>query len=263
MAFTLDVLAQELGIDPATLSAKGDVVAKWNGYLSEADNKYTQATAAQKEAEVKLAAVEAEQAVIDENIAKFGMTEANTAALRANYAAMEASLKALKEQGFNVNIPETPKVTEPVKNEFNPDAFRNDVNQSLILGFDMNNRYQRLYGQPMPDDLQTLLREAQQARQPLATYVATKYDFTGREKTQREESQKKHDDEIRAAAVKEYQEKNPVTAGHPEMARGVASRHPQVVRERPIAEKGFGNLSTREKIAQSVARTRQVLNKAG
>ena len=88
MAFTLDVLAQELGIDPATLAAKGDVVAKWNGYLGEADTKYTQATAAQKAAEKALEDVKNEQATIDQNIAAFGMTEANVIALRANNAAM-------------------------------------------------------------------------------------------------------------------------------------------------------------------------------
>ena len=39
MSFTLDTLADELGIPRETLSAKSDVVAKWNGYLSEADSK--------------------------------------------------------------------------------------------------------------------------------------------------------------------------------------------------------------------------------
>jgi hypothetical protein len=259
MPFTLDALATELGIDPATLTGKADVVAKWNGYLSEADTQYRSAKTMKEEAEAKLAAVEAEQKVINDNIAAFGVTEANTAALRANYAAMEASLKELKAQGFNVNIPDAPKVADPVKNEFNPDAFRNDVNQSLILGFDMNNRYQRLYGQPMPDDLQTLLRESQQQRKPIQVYVAEKYDFPGREKSQREEAQKKHDDEIAAKAVAKFREENPVTAGHPDLARGVASRHPQVVRERPALDKGFANMSQREKIARSVAATTQVL----
>ena len=47
MAFTVEALAAELGIDPATLQAKPDAVKKWNGYLTEADTKYTQATAAQ------------------------------------------------------------------------------------------------------------------------------------------------------------------------------------------------------------------------
>src|SRR5271170_5929078 len=146
MAFSLDVLAQELGIPLETLQAKPEVTAKWNGYLNEASTQYTQATAAQKDAEAKLAAVENEQRVINDQIASFGMTEANVAALRANNAAMEASLKTLKEQGFAVNIPEAPVVTQPKTNEFDPNAFRNDVNSTLAQGFNVMNRYQRLFG---------------------------------------------------------------------------------------------------------------------
>ena len=164
MAFTLTDLASELGIEVSTLQSKPDVVAKWNGYLSEADTKYTQATNAQKDAETKLEAVKNEQRVIDENIASFGMTEANVAALRANNAAMEASLKALKEQGFDVKIPEAPKAE--TKTEFDPNGFRADVNRTLIEGFNVNNRYQRLFGKALPDDVDALAREASRARMP-------------------------------------------------------------------------------------------------
>jgi hypothetical protein len=256
MAFTIDDLASELGIDAATL--KPDARAKWNGYLTEADTKYQQATTAQKDAEAKLKQVIEEQKVIDQNISSFGMTEANVIALRANNAAMEATLKTLKSQGLDVNIPEAPAA--PKQDQFDPTKFQQDVNQSLILGFDMNNRYQRLYGTAMPDDLSVLLREATQARQPLQQYVAAKYDFAGREKSQREEAQKKHDDGIRAAAVKEYQEAHPVTQGNPELQRGVSSRHPQLAKPREGADgKTFANLPARQKIAQSVGRTRQAL----
>jgi hypothetical protein len=262
MAFTLDVLAQELGIDPATLTAKGDVVAKWNGYLSEADTKYTSATAAQRDAEAKLVAVQNEQEVIEKSIADFGMTEASIAALRANNAAMEASLKVLKEQGFDVKIPEAPVAPISKTNEFDPNAFRNDVNSTLVQGFNVMNRYQRLFGQPMPDDIDALAREAGQARKPFQQYVSEKYDFGGQEKKIQAETLAKQQAEWGAQAVAKYKEENPITAGNPEFARGRSSQHPQVVRERPEAAKGFANLSTREKIAQSVSRTRQVLNKA-
>jgi hypothetical protein len=259
MAFTLNDLASELGIDVATLQSKPDVVAKWNGYLTEADTKYTQATQAQKDAETKLEAVKNEQAVIDQNIAAFGMTEANVAALKANNAAMEASLKALKEQGFDVKIPDAPK-NEPTKTEFDANAFRNDVNSTMILGFNVNNRYQRLFGQPMPDDIDALAREAAQVRMPFQEYVAKKYDFSGKEKEIQAAATKKHDEEIAAAAVKKYQEEHPVTSGNPDLQRGVASRHPQIIRQREAGDqKQFANLPARQKIAMSVARTRAAL----
>ena len=253
MAFTLDVLA---------LAAKGDVVAKWNGYLSEADNKYTSATQAQKDAEAKLAQVKEEQRVIDENIASFGMTESNVIALRANNAAMEATLKELKAQGLDVKIPEAPVADPNKKTDFNPDAFRQDVNNSLILGFDMNNRYQRLYGTAMPDDLSVLINEAKQVRKPLTQYVAEKYDFAGRETTLKTEAQAKRDAEITAAAIAKYKEDNPVTQGNPELQRGVASRYPQMPKREAGDNKNFANMTARQKIAQSVGRTRQALEKA-
>jgi len=257
---TLADLAAELGIPAETLQAKPEAVTKWNGYLADADTKYSQATAAQKEAEQKLNQVMAEQKVIDDNIAAYGMSDANRLALEANYAAMEAQLKTLKEQGIAVNLPSMPAQAPAPKNDFDPTAFSRDVNQSLIAGFDMQNRYQRLYGQAMPDDLAKLVAEAQQARQPLTKYVAEKYDFAGREKQMTADAQKKHDDEIRAAAVKEYQEKNPNTAGNPELARGLASRHPEIIRQRETGDnKTFSNLTARQKIAMSVSRSRQAL----
>jgi hypothetical protein len=258
MAFTLTDLASELGIEVSTLQSKPDVVAKWNGYLSEADTKYTQATNAQKDAETKLEAVKNEQRVIDENIASFGMTEANVAALRANNAAMEASLKALKEQGFDVKIPDAPKATPQA--EFDPNGFRADVNRTLIEGFNVNNRYQRLFGKALPDDVDALAREASQARMSFSQYVAQKYNFAGEEKRQQDVATKAHDEQISAAAVKKYQEEHPVTAGNPDLQRGVASRHPQIVRQREAGDhKQFANLPARQKISQSVARSRTAL----
>lgn len=264
MAFDLNVLAQELGIDPATLSSKPEVVSKWNGYLAEADTKYTQGTAAQRDAEVKLQAIQDENATINAQIEKFGLSDAANSALRANYAAMEAQLKNLKEAGFaDIKLPDSlPTGTTSTAPAFDPIKFSQDVNQSLVLGFDMNNRYQRLYGQPMPDDLSVLLREAQQARKPLTEYVPQKYDFSGQEKKLSDDRAAKHDAEVRAAAVKEYQEKHPVTAGNHELQGGRPSMYSQMPRRESPDQKGFANLTARQKISMSVGKTRQALESA-
>jgi hypothetical protein len=262
MAFSLADLAKELGIEETTLSSKPEVVSKWNGYLNEADTKYQSASRAQQEAESRLAQIESEQTAINEQIEKFGYTEATVTALRANNAAMEASLKAFKEQGFDVKLPDPINTTTPAapKNQFDAEQFRGDVNASLVHGFNVMNKYQRLYGEAIPDDIDALAREATAARKPFAQYAAEKYDFAGQEKKLNEETQKKHDEEIRTAAIREYQEKHPVTQGNPELQRGAPSRYSQVARPREGQDlKTFGNLSARQKIAQSVGKTRAAL----
>ena len=256
MPLTLQDLASQLGIEVSTLKPEG--VTYLNNYVSEAETKLSNATQAQKDAETKLEAVKNEQRVIDENIASFGMTEANVAALKANNAAMEASLKALKEQGFDVKIPEAPKANA-TKTEFDPNGFRADVNRTLIEGFNVNNRYQRLFGKALPDDVDALAREASQARMPFSQYVAQKYDFAGEEKRQQDAATKAHDEQIAASAIKKYQEEHPVTSGNPDLQRGVASRHPLIARPQTGDQKQFANLSARQKIAQSVGRTAAAL----
>jgi hypothetical protein len=254
MAFDLNVFASEFGIDPATLQSKPEAFAKWNGYLSEADTKYTSATQAQKEAQAALDAVKAEQAAIDDKIKSFSLTEAEVDSLRANYAALEAQAKALKAQGYNLTIPDTPVKHEPAA--FDPNKFQNDVNSTLVQGFNVMNRYQRLFGKALPDDLDALAREAGARRMPFTDYVAQKYDFAGEEKRQQEASTKKREDEIRAEAVKKYQEEHPVTAGNPELLRGGESRFPELAK-RPAQKSAHENYggSPAQRIARSVRRS--------
>lgn len=259
MAFTLQDLASELGIDVSTL--KPEVATKWNGYLSEADTKYAAATAAQKEADEKLAQLKIENDAINDQIAKFGMTENTVNALRANYAAMEAQLKALKEAGMDVKVPDAlPAPAAPDPNE----QFRNNVTRGFAQmgeAVKLINRYQQVFSKPLPDDLDALASEASARKMSLMAYAEQKYNFAAEQQRIAAEQQKKHDDEVAAAAIKKYQEEHPVTQGNPEFARGVPSRHPQLVKPREATEsKSFANLPMRQKIAQSVARTRAALS---
>jgi small-conductance mechanosensitive channel len=253
MAFDLNVFAAEFGIDPATLQAKPEVFKKWNGYLTEADGKYQTATEAQKQAQAALDAVKNEQAAIDEKIKSFSLTEAQVDTLRANYAALEAQAKALKSQGYNLNIPETP--TAPAKVEFDPNRFQQDVNGSLVAGFNVMNRYGRLYGKALPDDLDALAREAAQAHMPFSQYVEKKYDFAGEEKRQAEKASLADKEAYAAQKLKEYQEAHPVTVGNPELIAPGASRFPELAkRPTPQKHENYGG-SPAQRIARSVKRS--------
>jgi hypothetical protein len=59
------------------------------------------------------------------------------------------------------------------------------------------NEHLRLFGAPLPDDLETLNKEAVEAHMPFRQYVEKKYDFPGKKKAIQEKAQKEHDDGIR------------------------------------------------------------------
>lgn len=258
MAFTLDTLAAELGIDPTTLAAKGDVVAKWNGYLSEADNKYQTATKTQKDALETLEQAKRDQQAINEQIEKFGATEATVAEYRANNAALTAALEEVKKQGFNVTMPNLPT---PKANTADP---MQELRDRQNLGFQqmgqamrVQAKFQQIFGKPFADDPIKLVDDAIAARLPVEEYAERKYKFTEESARIATETRQK---EVQAgidAGIKKYKEDNPSTAGNPAFQRGTASRHPQIFKPRDAADgRKFANLPPKERIAQSVARVR-------
>ena len=262
MAFTLDNLAAELGIDPATLQAKSDVVAKWNGYLSEADTKYSQATVAQREAKESLEQAQRDQAAIDEQIGNFGVNETRLTELQAANAAYKAALEEVKNQGLNVNLPNLPTSSAPAA----PDPVKT-VDQLMRGNFanmgqamQVQARYQAIFGKPFVDDPVRLIDEAAVAKMPVAQYAEQKYKFS--EETAKQaaaETQRKIDEGVQAG-VKKYQEDHPVTHGHPGLARGLASQYSKIFKPRTSQESSdFRNMSTRERIATSVSRAREAI----
>ena len=86
--------------------------------------------------------------------------------------------------------------------------------------------YQRLNnGAVLPDDVETLVREATSQRVPFRDYVSKKYDFDGRRKAIQAEAQKKHDDGIRAEAKAEVERQYAERGGsNPDSRIGTTSR---------------------------------------
>src|ERR1700677_577326 len=158
MAFTLNDLANELGIPVETLASKGDVVNKWNGYLSEADTKYQTATRAQKEALETLESAKREQQVIDEQIQKFGVTEARLAELETAVAVRDAAIESVKKSGFKVDMPTlpTPKATPAA----DPAAEWKQGFRQMGAAMRVQAKYQEIHGKPATFDPIALVDEA-------------------------------------------------------------------------------------------------------
>lgn len=85
--------------------------------------------------------------------------------------------------------------------------------------------YQRLYGTPMPDDFDTLLKEATAQRLSYRDHVSKKFNFEGKKAELNAAKQKEHDDAIRkeerAKADKEWAER---TSNNPNLRPASASQ---------------------------------------
>lgn len=257
---TLEELAKETGVDLAVLAPT--FISKANEFLTAADAQYKTAKELKEAAETNLRKVQEEQDAINAQIAAFGSSEQTTLALQANYAAMEAQLKSLKEQGIQVNIPEPLKAAPTTQQPaFDPQKFRNDSNLALLRGLDITNEFQRIFNKPLPVSLESLAQEAAAARQPFnRDFVAKKYDFAGEQKRQADEAAKKHDEEIAAAAVKKFQEEHPRTDANPMLRGGVESQASKIIKPRDAKDqRSYAGMPELNRIANSVARTRAAI----
>lgn len=262
MAFTLEALATELGIDPATLAAKPDAVKKWNGYLAEADTKYTQATAAQNEARQALEQAKRDQTAIDDQIKSFGMTEARVAELQTANAALTAAIEEVKKQGLNVDLSKLPQPSkaETVDPSKALEARLNTGFSQMGAALRVQTRFQAVFGKPFTDDPVKLIDEAIAARLPVDQYAEQKYKFGEEEQKRSAADLQRRIDEGVAAGVKKYQEDHPATKGHDGLAPGVASRIGKIFKPRNAQETNdFRKLSPRDRIAASVSRAREAM----
>jgi hypothetical protein len=255
---TVAEIAKEMGIDAGSLDPK--FVAKLDETFTASATQLSTAQQLKQQAEADLQKAQKDREEIDTYIAQFGADQTALAALQANNAAMAASLKTLKEQGFQVDIPEAPKLTPKNAPEaFDPNKFRADVGNVMVDVLNGVNAYQRLYGSACPDDMNVIAREAAQARMSPGQFMAQKYKFADKEKEKTEAARKAEiDTAVKAAVEKDRAERGNLQ--NPDLRPGRDSRHSVIMKPREAGDlRKFSNLTAREKISQSVARTRQAI----
>jgi len=240
---TLAEIAAELEIPAETLAAKPDVVKKYDGLFAASDT-------AVAEAQRKLAEATALDRVVNENIASFGLTEANVEQLKASNAALTAALESVKKAGFSgITIPDLPplgkKPTDPM----------DDLKSLIVSGFtnvgqtlNVQNKYQRVFGRPMPDDPATLADEAAKMRMPVAQYAEQKYGFA--------KATAKQEAEWKAKGAEEWKAAHPApTFGE---GGGLPSNHAQMPKPRDAGSvREFAGMTAREKITSAMKRANE------
>ena len=231
---TVEEILADLGatVDPA----KAANVAKWNTTLATTESGAAQKLAA---AEKQLKDAQDLQRVIDDNIAKAGLTETNIAQLQANNAALtaalasrDAAIKSIKDQGFTgINIPELPALAAPAAKDPVDELTKKLMGGFAAMGQAMNevNRYQRVFGAPLPEDPATLPDRAISAGfKTVRDYMESTYKVGEKERTVAAEAEQKRLDTYAATKVEEYKAAHPITTGHPELGAGVPSNFPNI-----------------------------------
>lgn len=236
--------------------AKASVLQEWNGRLAAVESD---AQAKLTDAQQQVQSAQALQRVIDENIRTSGLTETNMAQLRANNAALTAANAALtaaledvKKSGFEgITIPELPKIDPPPAKDSAKELQELIMKGFSQMGQTMNevNRYQRVFGQPLPEDPATLADRAAQARLSVHDYVEQTYKVGAKEQEIAAAKRQKEMDDYAAKQLEAYKAAHPVTSGHPELGPGVPSNYPMIPKPSDAKDvREMANKSPMEKI---------------
>ena len=151
-------------------------------------------------------------------------------------ARMKAELEAAKQYGI---VPEGEKKVEPeVRAPGSPDpnaASKEDFarwaaaqSRSIITLNDLNAEHYKLFGQPLANSqelVDMVTREHQLGHKDFTLRAAweSKHNVSAKRTEIAAAEQKKHDDEVRAGALKEFKEKHP-SSGNPNTVSGRDSR---------------------------------------
>jgi len=234
-----------------------EVVTALTGYVSEADTKLTTAQQeAEKAAELRRQA-ELDKKEITDYVANYGTKLTDTASLQAKYDATVTYLKSLKDQGFDVTIPDVTPAAKPAV-PGSPAVGGNALDEGKILGkvggfmsqwLDANNEHFRLYGVPIPDQSETVAEEARNARKPVGQYIAEKYKFKDKQtERQNAEFQKKVDEQVAAKLAEEKRKLAEAGGSNPNLRPGEPSRASLVTKiKSEDFHKSDGNVPARER----------------
>jgi len=252
---SLAEILKQAGVEEEVISQlPPKVVEIATGYVSSAESKLTEAQKAEENAREQLRIAGLERKEIDDYVAKYGADLTQLASLRADNEALQTYVKGLEKEGFKASIPALtaqPSPTAAVPGSpaiggnatFDPKKFSDNVATFIAQSFDVNNEYQRLFGGPMPDSIETIAAEAQQARMSPREYAAKKYGFEQKKQERAAAEEQKKLEAAKTQAVEEFKRKQAEEMGsNPGLVRGQVSRNsvaPKIAKEEFHKSDGF------------------------
>lgn len=231
----LEWLKQESGFTDDELKAM-EAVAGHTKFVAMLQKLIASNENATKEkADAEAARLALEKRYQDEMIPELRRTATDAIRAQGEVAALRAKLAKAQEYGIVPDDP-APTVTEPPRAPGSPDPnlitrddfgrFENNQANTIIAVQDLSADHFKLFGEPL-GGVQDLVSEVNRQRTlgnkafTLKNAWETKHNVEAKRKEISEAAQKKHDDEIRAAVIKEEREKN---GANPNLRRGQTSR---------------------------------------
>jgi hypothetical protein len=231
---TLAELLKSAGIaEDVAAGVPKEVAAAIETHLTAADTKFLTASQKEERAAELERLVAQKEVELTNYVATYGSKLVDTSAKDAEIAGLRTALEKLKSDGFNVEIPPVSgKPAEPAKgaNAVDEDKLLGKVGLTMGSILNLNNEYARLYGQPLPDDINALYDEAKKNNYTnVLDYASKKYKFAEKREEQSAAKQKEHDDKIRADATAEAERKAAERYGsNPNLRGGEPSRNSMV-----------------------------------
>lgn len=234
----LEWLKQQSGLTDEELKAMEAVAGhtKFVGMLQKLIGENQSALQAKQDAEA--ARLDFEKRYNEEFIPEMRKVTQDSLKAQAEAAAAKAQLEKAREYGIvpEAATPPTTATGEPPRAPGSPDPntltrddlgkFSQAQSRTLIALNDLNAEHFRLFGQPL-GNTQELVDEVQRQHTlgnkafSLKQAWETKHNVAAKRDELRAAEQKKHDDEIRSAAIKEERERN---GANPMVRAGVPSR---------------------------------------
>jgi hypothetical protein len=145
---------------------------------------------------------------------------------------------AAQAAGIPLGSPETGNgyvTNDPNQTPGSPSFTMSDIDNRLGQGLGNAlwaiQRYQRLYGNALPDDVETLAAEASKAGSNFRDFVSRRYNFDAKERELQQQRQQEHDDAIRKETEREVTRRLTEQSGsNPDVRRGVSSNLAEISR---------------------------------
>jgi hypothetical protein len=254
-------LIAEFNVDSASLPQ--EFVSAINAEISDAHSALQNAQRYKSEGEQARQAAREEKARIDAAIAAMGDSSLDNTKLKAQNKAFRAMVESLKADGLDLDLP-ADLMTEPKGGDMPPvnGAIPRELHDRMALmgqgvaAATIAAQYVGLTGEPLPEDMQTMVTNANRAGKTVQQYAEERYKLSEKVAERNRKAEEKRTAELHKKWEEDYKKTHPVTTENPFQRAGVdthnAGRFSPFAKRKPEdSARSFAGLADMEKLRRA------------